>query len=106
MVLTHLMATINNVQGDKPQTIALEGQVQTLTAAVERLTKQSHDLEVQLCQRNSGHNTQEKDQEGTSTDKRYQEGSEGSNAPSRPKRPNMNRPSIIDMAPPHIVAEM
>ena len=40
------MATINNVQGDELQTTALERQVQTLMAAMERLTKQSHDLEV------------------------------------------------------------
>ena len=45
MVLTRSMATTNNVQGDEPQPTALERQVQTLTAAVERLTKQNHDLE-------------------------------------------------------------
>ena len=73
---------------------------------MERLTKQNHDLEEQLRQRNAGHNTQEEDQEGTSTDKRYQEGPKGSNAPSRPERPNMSHPSTTDMAPPHIVAEM
>ena len=31
---------------------------------------------------------------------------EGSNAPSRPERQDMNRPSITDTAPPHIVAKM
>ena len=71
MVLTPSMATTNNVQGDKQQPTALKRQVQTLTATVERLTKQNHDLEEQLCQRNTGHNTQEDDQEGTSVDKRY-----------------------------------
>ena len=30
---------------------AFERQVQTLAIAVERLTKQTHDLEEQLCQR-------------------------------------------------------
>ena len=35
-----------------------------------------------------------------------QEGSEGSNAPSRLERQDTSRPSIIDTAPPHIVAEM
>ena len=56
MVLTHLMATSNNVQRDKPQrSTALERQVQTLVAAVERLTKQNHDLEEQLRQRDTGH---------------------------------------------------
>ena len=75
-------------------------------AAVERLTKQNHDLEEQLRQRNAGHNTQEEDQEGTSADKRYQKGLEGSNTPSRPERLNVSRPSTANMAPPHIVAEM
>ena len=35
-----------------------------------------------------------------------QEGSEGSNALSRLERQDTSRPSIIDTAPPHIVAEM
>ena len=52
MVLTRLMVT-NNYQGDKPRTTALERQVQTLAAAIERLTKQNHDLEEQLRQRNT-----------------------------------------------------
>ena len=72
------MATTNNAQGDKPRLIALERQVQTLMAAVERLTKQNNDLEEQLRQRNAGHNTQEEDQEGISADKGYQEGPKGS----------------------------
>ena len=55
------MVTTNNVQGDEPRPTALERQVQTLTAAVERLTKQNHDVEKQLRQRNAGHNTQEED---------------------------------------------
>ena len=66
MVLTRSMATTNNVQGDEPCATALERQVQTLVAAVERLTKQNHNLEKQLHQRNVGHNNQEEDQEGTS----------------------------------------
>ena len=49
MVLTRSMATTNNVQGDElPRSTALERQVQTLMATVERLTKQNHDLEEQL----------------------------------------------------------
>ena len=48
MVLTCSMATTNNVQGDEPRPTALERQVQTLMAAVERLTKQNQDLEEQL----------------------------------------------------------
>ena len=79
------MATTNNVQGDESRPTTLERQVQTLTAIVERLTKQNHDPEEQLRQRNAGHNTQEEDQEGTSAERRYQEGPEGSNAPSKPE---------------------
>ena len=57
MVLTHLMATTNNVQGDEPPlSTALERQVQTLMAAMERLTKQNHDLEEQLRQRDARQN--------------------------------------------------
>ena len=73
---------------------------------MEHLTKQNHDLEEQLRQRHTGHNTQEEDQEGTSADKRYQEGPEGSKALSRPERPDVSRPSITNMARPHIVAEV
>ena len=106
MVRTRLMVTTNNAQGDKPRPTALERQVQTFTAIVECLTKQNNDLEEQLRQRNAGHNTQEEDQESTSVDKGYQEGPEGSNAPSRPERPDVSRPSTTDMALPHIVTEM
>ena len=73
---------------------------------MERLTKQNHDLEEQLRQRNAGHNTQDEDQEGTSADRRYQEGQEGSNAPRGPEWLDMSRPSTAGVAPPHIVAEM
>ena len=59
MVLTHSMATTNNIQGDEPHTTALERQVQTLTAVVEHLTKQNHDLKEQLHQKNVGLNIQE-----------------------------------------------
>ena len=51
------MATNNNVQEDELlRSTALERQVQTLAAAVERLTKQNHDLEEQLRQKDAGHN--------------------------------------------------
>ena len=73
---------------------------------MEHLTKQNHDLEEQLRQGNAGHNTQEEDQEGISADIGYQEGPEGSNAPTRPECPDVSRPSTPDMAPPHIVAKM
>ena len=48
MVLTQSMATINNVQEDESQPTALEKQVQVLTVAVERLTRQNQVLEEQL----------------------------------------------------------
>ena len=38
MVLTRLMTTTINAQGDEPRNIALERQVQTLIATIERLT--------------------------------------------------------------------
>ena len=70
MVLTRSMVTTNNVQGDEPHTTALERQVQTLIAVMERLTKQDHDLEGQLRQKNVGLNTQEEDQEGISVERK------------------------------------
>ena len=45
MVLTYSMATTNDVQEEEAPTTALERQVKTLATAVERLTKQNHDLE-------------------------------------------------------------
>ena len=48
MVLTHSMATTNDIQEEEPPTTALEKQVRTLAAAVECLTKQNHDLKEQL----------------------------------------------------------
>ena len=67
MVLTRSMATTNNVQGDELSwSTVLERQVQTLMAAMERLTKQNHDLEEQLHQRDAGHNVQEENQEDNS----------------------------------------
>ena len=86
MVLTRSMATTNNFQGDvSSRSIALERQVQTLMAAVERLTKQNHDLEEQLRQKDAGHNIQEENQENGS-ERREQERPKGSNAPSRLER--------------------
>ena len=61
MVLTRSMVTTNNVQEDEPQSTALERQVQTLTAAMERFTKQNQDLEKQLRQKNAAIGTQEED---------------------------------------------
>ena len=106
MVLTRSMATTNNVQEDEPpRSSALERQVQTLVAAVERLTKQNHDLEEQLRQRGAGHNIQEENQ-GDSFERRGLERSEGSNEPSRPERRNLSTPSLMDTTPPPILAEM
>ena len=67
MVLTRSMATTNNGEGDEsPRSTTLERQVQTLMAAVERLTKQNHDLEEQLRQRDAGHNVQKENHEESS----------------------------------------
>ena len=106
MVLTRSMATTNNVQGDEPlRSTALERQVQTLMAAVERLTKQNHDLEKQLRQRDAGHDIQEENQ-GDSSEQRGPERPESSNEPSRPEPWNLSMPSLMDTAPPPIFAEM
>ena len=51
--------TYTKEENKPPRSTALERQVQTLAAAVERLTKQNHDLEEQLRQRDAGHNIQE-----------------------------------------------
>ena len=60
MVLTRSMATTNIIQEDEPpRCTTLERQVQTLMTAVERLTKQNHDLEEQLHQKDAGHDVQE-----------------------------------------------
>ena len=106
MVLTRSMATTNNVQGDEPpRSTALERQVQTLMAAVERLTKQNHDLEKQLRQRDVGHDVQEENQ-GDSSERGGLEKPEGNNEPSRPERRNLSMPSLMDTAPPPIFAKM
>ena len=54
----------------------------TLTAVVERLTKQNQVLEEQL-RRKAVHGVQEEDQEGTGIKRRDREGPEGSNTSSR-----------------------
>ena len=106
MVLTRSMATTNNVQGDEPpRSTALERQVQTLMAVVERLMKQNHDLEEQLRQRDTGHDVQEENQ-GDSSERGGPERPKGSNEPSRPERRNLSMPSLMDTAPPPIFAEM
>ena len=61
------MATTNNVQEDEPRLTTLERQVQTLTGAVERLTKQNQVLEEQL-RRKTGHDILEEDLEDTSAE--------------------------------------
>ena len=57
------MATTNNVQEDESRPTALERQLQTLTVAIERLTKQNQVLEEQL-RRKIGHGILEEDQIG------------------------------------------
>ena len=106
MVLTRSMATTKNSQGDEPpRSTALERQVQTLMAAVEHLTKQNHDLEEQLCQRDVGHDVQEENR-GDSSERGGPERPEGSNEPSRLEWWNLSMPSLMDTAPPPIFAEM
>ena len=73
---------------------------------MECLTRQNQVLEEQLRQKNAVMGTQEEDQEGTNINRRNQEGPKGSNAPSRPDRQDISRPSITDTTPPHIVEEM
>ena len=92
MVLTRSMATTNNVQEEEPPTTTLEKQVKTLAAAVERLTKQNRDLEEKLNQKNTVPNNQGATQEGTSAERKNQEGPQANNAPSRPERQNMSLP--------------
>ena len=100
------MATTNNIQGNEPpRSTALERQVQTLVATVERLTKQNHDLKEQLRQRDAGHNIQEDNQEDSS-ERGEPERPEGSNAPSRPERQNLSLLSLMDATSPPIIAEM
>ena len=74
--------------------------------AVEYLTKQNHDLEEQMRQKNVGLNTLEEDQESTNVERRDQEGPEGNDAPSRPERQDTSRSFVMDTAPPYIVTEM
>ena len=106
MVLIRSMATTNNGQGDEPpRSTALERQAQTLMAVVERLTKQNHDLEEQLRQRDVGHNVQEENQ-GDSSERGGLKRPEGSNKPSKPKWWNLSMPSLMDTAPPPIFVEM
>ena len=50
--------------------------------------------------------TQEEDQEGTSVERKNQEGPEGSNTPNRAERQDTSRPFITDTVPPQIVAKM
>ena len=52
------MATTNDVQKEEPPMTTLERQVKTLTAAVERLTKQNRDLKEQLHQKNAAPDNQ------------------------------------------------
>ena len=62
-------------------------------------------MEEQL-RRKAGHGIQEGDQEGTNVEQRDQEGPDGSNAPSRSERQNVSLPSLTDMTPPPVVAEI
>jgi len=96
----------NNNHRDEPRTTALKRQVQTLATTVERLTRQNHDLEEQLHQKDARPNNYREEQESTNTEMRDQEGPEGSNAPSRQERQDTSHPSVADTAPLHMVAEI
>ena len=74
-------------------------------AAMERPTKQNHDLEEQLRQGDAWHNVQEENQED-SFEWGESERPEGSYAPSKPERQNLSLLSLMDTAPPSIVVEM
>ena len=69
-----MATTTDNVQGDEPRPTALKRQVQTLIALMECLTKQNHDLEKQLRQKNAGHDTQKENQEGTNAERKKPRG--------------------------------
>ena len=98
------MATINNIQEDEPQPTALEKQVQVLTAVVECLTRQNQVLEEQL-HRKAGNNVAE-DLEDSNAKRRDHERPEGSIAPSRLERQNVSIPSLVDVTPPPVFAEI
>ena len=98
------MTTINNVQEDEPQPTALEKQVQVLTAAVERLTKQNQVLEEQLHRK--ADNNIAKDLGDSSAERRDRDGPKVSNAPNRLERRNVSIPFFVDATPPPIFAEM
>ena len=81
--------------------------MQTLAAAaVERLTRQNHNLEEQLRQRDAGPNSHREKQEGIRIERRDREELEGSNAPNKQEWQDTSCPSIAETAPPHMVTEM
>ena len=73
---------------------------------MECFTKQNHDLDEQLCQRDVGPNSHGEKQEGTNAKRRDQEGLEDSNASSRQEWQDIICPPVAKTAPLHIVAEM
>ena len=73
---------------------------------MEHLTKQNHDLEEQLRQRDARPNNHEEEQEGISVEKKDREGLEGNIASSRQEQQDTSHPSVPETTPPHIVAEM
>ena len=74
-------------------------------AVMEYLTKQNHDMEEQLRQRDAGYNVQEENQ-GDSFERGGPERPEGSNEPSRLEWQNLSMPSLMDIASPPIFAKM
>ena len=63
-------------------------------------------IQEQLHQRDAGPNNHGEEQKGTSTERRDREEPKGSNASCRQERQDTSCSSIVDMAPPHMVAEM
>ena len=92
-----MASTTNNVQGDKPRLTAFERQVQTLTTAVKRLTKQDQVLEEQLRQKWRTA-FRKKTKKVLASSGGTNKGPEGSNAPSRLERQNISLPSVTDIA--------
>ena len=105
MVLTQSMAT-NNHTGEEVRIAALERQVQTLATVVECLSKQNHDLEEQLRQRNAWPNSHGEEQEGIRAERRDRERLEGSHAPSKQEQQDTSCPFVTNTASPHMVTEM
>ena len=106
MVLTRSRTTTMNDQGNEQRTTALERQVQTLVAAVKRLTKHNNDLEERLRQKDTTIDDQGEDREADSAEERNRGGPEGSNALSQHEGHETSHPSETSYTPSSVAAEM